>query len=120
MGTWLCHSAFCISPTPWFVSHETLFYYIYFVNTQIRKSYTELNKIYFWITTIHNWLPLLEPEGTDMANTLSQATKPASTLLLYSSTERGSGYTGASMGNERPTMAESNNVHFTQTAVVTN
>jgi hypothetical protein len=43
------------------VSHETLFYYIYFVNTQIRKSHTELNKIYFRTATIHRWLPLLEP-----------------------------------------------------------
>jgi hypothetical protein len=30
-----------------------------------------------------------------MANTLSRATKPAPPLLLYSSTERGRGYTGA-------------------------
>src|SRR6202142_3814852 len=49
-------------PSPWFVSHETLFHYIYLVNTQIRKSYTELNKIYFWTATIHDWLSLLEPE----------------------------------------------------------
>ena len=27
--------------------HETLLFYIYFMNTQIRKSFTELNKIYF-------------------------------------------------------------------------
>ena len=53
---------FARQPTPWFVSHETLFYYIYFVNTQIRKSYTELSKIYFWTATIHDWLHLLEPE----------------------------------------------------------
>jgi len=32
------------------------------MNTQIRKSYTELNKIYFWTATIHDWLSLLEPE----------------------------------------------------------
>ena len=50
------------APTPWFVSHETLLSYIYFMNTQIRKSYTELNKIYFWTATIHDWLHLLEPE----------------------------------------------------------
>ena len=31
------------------------------MNTQIRKSYTELNKIYFWTATIHDWLHLLEP-----------------------------------------------------------
>ena len=29
------------------------------MNTQVRKSYTDLNKIYFWTATIHNWLPLL-------------------------------------------------------------
>jgi putative transposase len=33
------------------------------VNTQIRKSFTELSKIYFWTATIHNWLPLLEPDA---------------------------------------------------------
>jgi putative transposase len=27
---------------------------------QQRKSYTGLNKIYFWTATIHKWLPLLE------------------------------------------------------------
>lgn len=27
----------------------------------IRKSYTELNKIYFFTATIHKWQPLLEP-----------------------------------------------------------
>ncbi len=32
------------------------------MNTQIRKSYTELSKIYFWTATIHNWLPLLESD----------------------------------------------------------
>ena len=32
------------------------------MNTQIRKSYTALNKIYFWTATIHDWLYLLEPE----------------------------------------------------------
>ena len=49
------------SPTLWFVSCETPFHY-YFADTQIRKSYTELNKIYFRTATIHDWLPLLEPE----------------------------------------------------------
>ena len=29
---------------------------------QQRKSYTAINKIYFWTATIHNWLPLLESE----------------------------------------------------------
>jgi hypothetical protein len=33
-----------------------------------------------------------------MANALSQATKPAPALLIYSSTERGRGYTGANLG----------------------
>ena len=32
------------------------------MNTQIRESYTELSKIYFWTATIHDWLPLLESE----------------------------------------------------------
>ena len=32
------------------------------MNAQIRKSYTELTKIYFWTATIHQWLPLLEQE----------------------------------------------------------
>lgn len=27
---------------------------------QKRKSYTAINKIYFWTATIHKWLPLLE------------------------------------------------------------
>ena len=27
----------------------------------VRKSYTALNKIYFWTATIHNWLHLLHP-----------------------------------------------------------
>jgi putative transposase len=27
---------------------------------QQRKSYTAINKIYFWTATIHKWLPLLE------------------------------------------------------------
>ena len=53
---------FARQPTPWFLSHETLFIIFIFVNTQIRKSYTELSKIYFWTPTIHDWLHLLEPE----------------------------------------------------------
>ena len=48
-------------PTPWFVLHETPFHY-YFADTQFRKSYTELNKIYFRTVTINDWLHLLEPE----------------------------------------------------------
>ena len=30
------------------------------MDTQIGKSYTYFNKIYFWTATIHNWLPLLQ------------------------------------------------------------
>ena len=30
------------------------------MDTQIGKSYTYFNRIYFWTATIHNWLPLLE------------------------------------------------------------
>jgi hypothetical protein len=33
------------------------------VNTQIRKSYTEINKIYFRTATIHDWLPAPEPKN---------------------------------------------------------
>ena len=43
------------------VSRNTFLLYL-FVNAQIRKSYTELNKIYSWTATIHHWLHLLEPE----------------------------------------------------------
>ena len=28
--------------------------------TEQRKSYTAINKIYFWTATIHKWLPLLD------------------------------------------------------------
>lgn len=28
-----------------------------------RKSYTSLNKIYFWTSTIHKWLPLLQDDS---------------------------------------------------------
>ena len=31
--------------------------------TDQRKSYTEINKIYFWTATIHKWLPLLSGEN---------------------------------------------------------
>ncbi len=30
------------------------------MEVQKRKSYTAINKIYFWTATIHKWLPLLE------------------------------------------------------------
>ena len=32
------------------------------MDMQHRKSYTAINKIYFWTATIHKWLPLLESE----------------------------------------------------------
>ena len=30
--------------------------------TKLRKSYTAINKIYFWTATIHKWMPLLESD----------------------------------------------------------
>ena len=30
--------------------------------TNPRKSYTSLNKIYFWTATIHKWIPLLDSD----------------------------------------------------------
>ena len=36
------------------------------MESQIKKSYTGLNKIYFWTATVHDWLPLLETEDNKM------------------------------------------------------
>ena len=30
------------------------------MHKELRKSYTAINKIYFWTATIHKWMPLLE------------------------------------------------------------
>ena len=30
--------------------------------TELRKSHTAINKIYFWTATIHKWIPLLESD----------------------------------------------------------
>ena len=30
--------------------------------TELRKSYTAINKIYFWTATIYKWMPLLESD----------------------------------------------------------
>jgi putative transposase len=30
--------------------------------TELRKSYTTINKIYFWTATIHKWMPLLNSD----------------------------------------------------------
>ena len=33
------------------------------MQTVLRKSYNNTNKIYFFTATIHNWLPLLEEDN---------------------------------------------------------
>ena len=32
------------------------------MHKELRKSYTAINKIYFWTATIHKWMPLLESD----------------------------------------------------------
>ena len=52
--------------------------------THKRKSYTELNKIYFWTTTIHKWLPLLESnEKKDLIVTYLKKLSDANLVTVY-------------------------------------
>ena len=38
------------------------------MHKELRKSYTAINKIYFWTATIHKWMPLLESDLNKQIN----------------------------------------------------